>query len=1105
MNRTPNRATAGRTMRTRTVGITTLRRSALALAISATFAPAHAQRADEEHYRSQTTEIKSSGRFEPLTPRSNGAVNMRNANTMDTPPTVFDRGVAAVRELVLSIDRDDVPADGQTAVTLGIKLLDDKGQPLLGAVTVTVETTRGRLDQQDRFDVLAQDRIAPGTRVRVDNGQGMVRLIAPFSPGEAIVRVTAGMRVVEGTVSFLPDIRPWIAAGLVEGTVGLRDRDLSRLTPARSDDGFEQEIRHFSSTYGNGKGTLAARGAMFAKGRLGNDYLVTFAYDTDKWWLKNRFFRDIRPEEFYPTTGDASIKGFEAQSTSKLYARVDRGSSYAMWGDLRTQLTDPAVKLGNYARTMTGFRAQHEAGWATIGGFAAHDSLKRIIDEFPARGISGPYAVTSANGITGTELVEIITRDRNQPTLILRTQPMQRFADYTFDPFNGGILFRAPVPSVDEHLNPISIRVTYEIDNGGPEYTVAGVNGAVKPTEWLQLGGTYVQDDNPSQRYRLGSVNLGLRLTPRTFAVIEHARTDSENSPVAQLNGEGDATRVEITHNSEAASLRAYAAKSDRNFNNPTSPVTAGREEAGVRGEYALTDTTKLKGNYFSSEDTATDGKRAGALGALEQRIGQTWVAEAGVRWAEETGAPAFGSSLGITPLSPSLSATSGDPFTGGYLGPNGTGGLSPVLSAPLGSGLTPSTPIDQTNWRLRLTKEFPDYAARLYGEYEQDIHHADRRLGAIGGDWRFAERGRIYARHELASSAWSQYAFNSTQLTQGSAIGIDTSYMKDGQLYTEYRLRDGIDAQQSQAAIGVRNFWNVSEGLRLSTNAERIKVNALDASRDATAIGLGAEYTANPLWKGTGRLEWRDEPLQRSYLSTLGLARKISESWTFLGRNYAQYNDRRDAKDGFQNRLQLGAAYRDTRTNRWNWLGRYELKLENNPSTGVQLGGVPVTAANNLGASAISAESLKRRVHIVSTHADYHPSRPWWFSGQYAFKHVRERFPEVSDSYFAQLVSGRVTYDITERWDVGFAARVLANRGFSNRQYGTGVELGYLVVDNVWVSLGYNFTGFRDRDLIDSNYSARGVFFRIRAKFDENLFRGARRQWNRTMERADP
>ncbi len=1083
-----------------------LERSLLAIAVgsalAALTAPAHAQRAEEEHYRANTTEIRSSGRFEPVLPRTSDAVNARNANVVDTPPISFDRGALRAREVVLSVDRDDVPADGQTVVTLGIKLLDEHGQPITEPALVSIETSHGRLDQKDRLDVLAQDRLAPGMQVRIENGQGSVRLIAPFVAGDAIVRVTAGIRVVEGIVSFVPDLRPWIAIGLVEGIVSRSDLNLSRLSPSRSNDGFEQEIRHFSSTFADGKGTLATRAAFFAKGRVWDDYLLTVSYDTDKWWLKNRYFRDIRPEEFYPTTGDASIKGFDAQSTSKLYARLDRGSSFAMWGDLRTQLTDPAIKLGNYARTITGFRGQHDTGRTTIGGFATHDSTKRVLDEFPARGVSGPYAVSNPNGLSGTEVVEILTRDRNQPTLILRTQPMQRFADYTFDPFNGGILFRTPVPSVDENLNPVSIRVTYEVETGGPEYMLGGVNAAVKPTDWLQFGGTYVQDDNPTQRYRLGSANLGLRLTPHTFAVVEHARTDTENNPVPALDGEGDATRIELTHNTDNASLRAYGGRSDRNFNNPSSPITAGRQEAGARGEYGLTESTKLKGNYFNSEDLATGGRRTGALAAIEQRFAQTWIAELGLRHAEESGTPAFGSSLGITPLSPSLSATTGDPFTGGYLGPNGTGGLSPVLSAPLGTGLQPAAPIDQTNARLRLMKEFPDYAARLYGEYEQDIHHADRRLGALGGDWRFAERGRIYARHEVTSSAWSQYAFNSTQLTQGSVLGIDTSYMKDGQLYTEYRLRDGIDANQSQAAIGVRNFWNVREGLRLSTNAERVKVSAQDASRDATALGLGAEYTANPLWRGTARLEWRHEPLQQSYLSTLGVARKISESWTFLGRNYFQYNDRRDAKNGLQNRLQLGAAYRDTKTNRWNWLGRYEYKLENNPSIGVQLGGVPVTIANNLGASAISAETLNRRVHIVSTHADYHPSRPWWLSGQYAAKHVREQFIETKDSYYAQLLSGRVTYDITERFDIGVAARVLANRGFANRQYGVGAEVGYLVVDNVWFSVGYNITGFRDVDLIDSNYSARGFFIRIRAKFDENLFRGRDRQWNRTMER---
>jgi peptide/nickel transport system substrate-binding protein len=44
---------------------------------------------------------------------------------------------------------------------------------------------------------------------------------------------------------------------------------------------------------------------------------------------------------------------------------------------------------------------------------------------------------------------------------------MTRFTDYEFEPFDGRLLFRRPVPAVDELLNPVSLRVTYEVERGG--------------------------------------------------------------------------------------------------------------------------------------------------------------------------------------------------------------------------------------------------------------------------------------------------------------------------------------------------------------------------------------------------------------------------------------------------------------------------------------------------------------------------------------------------------------------------------------------------------------------------------------------------------------
>jgi hypothetical protein len=50
------------------------------------------------------------------------------------------------------------------------------------------------------------------------------------------------------------------------------------------------------------------------------------------------------------------------------------------------------------------------------------------------------------------------------------------------------------------------------------------------------------------------------------------------------------------------------------------------------------------------------------------------------------------------------------------------------------------------------------------------------------------------------------------------------------------------------------------------------------------------------------------------------------------------------------------------------------------------------------------------------------------------------------------------------------------------------GAEVGHLLKDNLWLSAGYNVTGFHDRDLSAENYTDRGAYLRVRFKFDETV-----------------
>ena len=67
--------------------------------------------------------------------------------------------------------------------------------------------------------------------------------------------------------------------------------------------------------------------------------------------------------------------------------------------------------------------------------------------------------------------------------------------------------------------------------------------------------------------------------------------------------------------------------------------------------------------------------------------------------------------------------------------------------------------------------------------------------------------------------------------------------------------------------------------------------------------------------------------------------------------------------------------------------------------------------------------------------------------------------------------------------------------------QKSIGVEAGYLVKTNLWLSAGFNWAGFSDRDL-SSDYTARGVYLRLRYKFDADLWAGSNPDINRSLPR---
>jgi hypothetical protein len=433
---------------------------------------------------------------------------------------------------------------------------------------------------------------------------------------------------------------------------------------------------------------------------------------------------------------------------------------------------------------------------------------------------------------------------------------------------------------------------------------------------------------------------------------------------------------------------------------------------------------------------------RDGVAASVEHTFDNKIAVEVGMRHARESNGPAI---------------------------PTGTGGLA-------SEGLVPDR---VTTARARLTGPVPMLAgASMYAEGEVDVQDADRRILALGGDYTLPNKGKFYFRHEFVSSITGPYGLNSRERQNTSVFGVDTEYMKDGRVFSEYRVRDAISGGDTEAAIGLRNTWALAEGLRLGTSIERVHALAGTGQNENTALAFGVEYTANPLWKGSTRLELRDAQASDGLLHTVGLAARVTSDWTILARNTLSIQRNKATGEGATQtaagehvieRLQAGLAWRDTVTNDKDLLARIEHKEERDDTQpGIE---------------------LKRSTQILSLHASWQPRRPFLVSGRYAAKWANDRSQGLTTKYRAQLAGGRFTWEFAPRWDLGLAASVLIGESFASRQYGVGVEVGYQMADNLWVSAGYNVFGYRDDDLAAGDYSTKGPYVRLRYKFDEQAF----------------
>jgi hypothetical protein len=104
----------------------------------------------------------------------------------------------------------------------------------------------------------------------------------------------------------------------------------------------------------------------------------------------------------------------------------------------------------------------------------------------------------------------------------------------------------------------------------------------------------------------------------------------------------------------------------------------------------------------------------------------------------------------------------------------------------------------------------------------------------------------------------------------------------------------------------------------------------------------------------------------------------------------------------------------------------------------------------------------------------------------QYGAKYLMEKIDGENLDGYTDVTGLEIRRDLFGSWDIGGRVGMRHSWTDANIQQLYGVSLGYVLMKNMWVSAGYNWAGYRDRDFSQGEWTDRGPFVTFRYKFDQ-------------------
>jgi outer membrane protein OmpA-like peptidoglycan-associated protein len=767
--------------------------------------------------------------------------------------------------------------------------------------------------------------------------------------------------------------------------------------------------------------------AFFAKGAIKGEYLLTAAYDS------------ARDHE---------------QAKDKLLGGVEPDRFYTLYGDATEQRFEAATsrklyvklerrqfaamfgdfetgltitELSRYSRTLTGFKSDYAGDHFGYSAFAAQSDQGYVKDELQGDGTSGLYRLSRRPIILNSDKVRLEIRDRFRSEIVVESRPLTRFIDYDIDYLNGTLFFKQPVPSRDENFNPVFIIAEYEVINGGDTQLTAGGRTSLKfADDKVEIGASYISEGATAGDTRVAGTDLRWQIAPSTELKAELAHSSSDNP--ASVDS-ADAYLTELTHVSDKVDARVYVREQEAGFGVGQQVSTeTGTRKYGVDGRYRMSEHLALEGETYRQEVLDTGAQRD--LVSAEARYEQEdYKLGFGGRHVADTGL-----SQGDT--------QSDQAFING------------------------SIDLFRDLITLRASQDFA-----LAGK-NGSIDFPNRSL--VGVDYHWRADTAFFAEYEHADGQVID-----SDMTR---VGVRTSPWQRAQLQSSMNQQATEFGPRVFANVGLTQGWQVNEKWALDFGLDQSKTvrggtpeplnpavplasGSLDG--DFLATFIGAMYRSE-LWTFTSRIENRDSDQENRWVYSGGFYREPRAGHAFSLTTQWFDSELANGNDTLAGDMQFSWAYRPVES-AWIMLNRLDLKDESRKDLSGEF------------QSARAIDNLNTNWQL----------NPWTQLGlQFGARYIRSTIDDEKYSGVSTLYGVDFRRDLNTRFDIGVHGTMLSSLQSHVSDAAIGVDIGITIAKNMWVSVGYNFAGFRDDDFEASRYTAQGPFIKFRIKADQDTFK---------------